>query len=262
MKRKEIMIVISFPGIFWIRTMILALSLIVAIHPILALVAAASPSKISLTYFDIEGVAEPIRLAFLLSHQQFDDIRIPFPEWQEMKSKMPYGQLPVMSINDGPFRTQSRALLRYVGSTCSSTLYPTDKLLDIEEVIGVLEDMQQCLRSTMAVQKIGFPDGFYETEEGKEVKRALREKFVETDLPKYLGYLTNMIIKNTNCWLASVDEPTIADCLAIPFLRSLTRGNLDYIPSTCLETHPDIVQYVKRFCSLDPIKGRYDSGLY
>lgn len=225
------------------------------------LVMSMSPA-IKLTYFDIEGVAEPIRLALVLSNTEFEDIRVQFPEWKDMKPKMPYGQLPIMTIDDGPARTQSKALLRYVGSTCSTTLYPPNKLLDIEEAIGVLDDMQQCFKSTMALQKVGFPDGFYETDEGKAVRRTLREKFLENDFPKFLGYLKNMILKHDGKWLASVDEPTIADCLAVTTLRSFTLGTLDHIPSTCLDNYPDIVSYVKRFCSLDPIKGRFSKGLY
>jgi len=51
----------------------------------------SSYPKIKLTYFDIEGVAEPIRLALVLSGIPFEDHRIKFDEWPAMKPTTPYG---------------------------------------------------------------------------------------------------------------------------------------------------------------------------
>ena len=72
--------------------------------------------KIKLTYFDIEGVAEPIRLAFAFAGVEFEDDRIKFPQWQELKPTTPHGTLPIMTIDDGPVITQSQAMLRYAAS--------------------------------------------------------------------------------------------------------------------------------------------------
>jgi glutathione S-transferase len=80
--------------------------------------------KIKLTYFDIEGAAEPTRLALALAGQEYEDVRVKFPDWKELKPKTPYGQLPIVTIDDGPMRTQSGAMLRWVGATLSKTLYP------------------------------------------------------------------------------------------------------------------------------------------
>ncbi len=40
---------------------------------------------------DIEGVAEPIRLAFALADVEFEDDRINFSQWPELKPKTPHG---------------------------------------------------------------------------------------------------------------------------------------------------------------------------
>lgn len=59
-------------------------------------------ASIKLTYFDIEGVAESIRLALELSKTKYEDDRISFADWPKIKNPMPYQQIPVMTIDDGP----------------------------------------------------------------------------------------------------------------------------------------------------------------
>ena len=222
--------------------------------------------SIKLTYFDIEGRAEPTRLALVLSGTAFEDERIKFPEWAALKPTTPYGQVPLMTIDNGPVRAQSGAMLRYVGSSFSPTLYPRDKIFDIEEAIGVVDDMnkswQPSLYMGMRPEKFGRPVGFNNTEEGKKLVAEMRQAWVQDELPKHLTYLQDMIEKNGGTWLASAEEPSIADCLAIAILRSFTRGYIDHVPTNCLESHPAIVEYVKRFCNLEPIRGRYDNGLF
>jgi glutathione S-transferase len=223
------------------------------------------PPKIKLSYFDIEGAAEPIRLALVLAGIDFEDDRIKFPEWAALKPTTPYGQLPLMTIDDGPVRTQSGAMLRYVGGL-SNTLYPKDKVFDIEEAMGVCDDMdkswQPCFYMGMRPTIYGQTEGFQNTDEGKALVQSMREKFVQEDLPKHLTHLTALLERNNGQWLASTEGPTIVDCKAIVTLRSWTRGHVDHVPTNCLETHPKIVEYIQRFCALDPIKGRYTSGVF
>jgi prostaglandin-H2 D-isomerase / glutathione transferase len=218
--------------------------------------------SIKLTYFDIEGIAESIRLALTLTNTDYEDHRISFAEWPSMKHTMPYQQLPVMTLNDGHMLPQSKALLRWVGTEYSDTLYPPDKLLEIEEAIGVMEDLLRAWQPAFQPYKVGYPDGYFNTDEGKGLTKKFREHFVRNDLPLYLTYISSLLKKNDGKWLASKDGPTIADCYAIPILRTFTNGFLDYIPVTCLDKSPDVVDYIKRFCALEPVKGRYSKGIY
>lgn len=225
-----------------------------------------SPSpKIKLTYFDIEGAAEPVRLALVLSETPFDDVRVPFSEWPDLKPKTPGGQLPIMTINDGPMRTQSKAMLRWVGSTQSTTLYPANKLFDIEEAIGIIEDLERAFRPAfymgMNPSGFGYPADFAKTDAGKKLIQELRETFVANELPKHLNRIQGLLQSHDGKWLVAGDAPSIADCVAIPALRSFTRGHIDYIPSTVLDKYPAIVAYIKDFCALGPVQGRYTNGI-
>merc|ERR1719276_466167 len=113
--------------------------------------------SIKLTYFDIEGAAECVRLALTLAGAEFEDNRIDFSEWASFKSTTPYGQVPVMNIDGGPDRTQSGAMLRWAATLNSDkALYPMDKIYDVEEALGIVGDIQRswspCLYIAMKPQ--------------------------------------------------------------------------------------------------------------
>ena len=196
----------------------------------------------------------------------YEDERIKFPEWTELKPKTPFGQLPVMSIDNGPLRAQSGAMLRWIGTELAPSLYPKDKILDVEEAIGLIEDFgtarMPALYVNMRPENFGHPADWSKTEEGQATVKALRAKVVTELLPKYAAYITALLEKNGNQFLASKDGPTIADCVAVPFLRSFTMGHMDHIPVDCLDAYPAIVDYIKRFCALPQIAGTYEKGLY
>lgn len=220
--------------------------------------------KIKLTYFDLEGAAEPTRLALTLAGKEFEDERIKFPQFKELKPKLPYGQLPVMTIDDGPMKTQTGAMLRWAGAEFSETLYPRDKLYEVEEAIGVLEDLIKSwapkMYTAMSPKQYGRPEDFGKTDEGKEVIKTMRTQWIENELPIFLGRLEGLLEKSGGKFLVG-EHPTIVDCYAVPQLRAFTKGHLDHVDTKCLDRHPKIVEYVKRFCDLPAVKGRYETGL-
>jgi len=226
-----------------------------------------STPKIKLVYFDIEGVAEPVRLVLVLGNIPFEDYRVKFSDWPQLKSTLPYEQMPAMYVNDEDVpKTQSGAMLRWAARlNPEKHLYPADKLYEIEEAIGLLGDLTRawspCLYIAMRPQTFGYPEGYQGTDEGKERCKKMRTGFIQKELPKYLKYLADMIDKNGGKFLCG-DEPTIADCMAVPQLRGFSRGHIDHVPVDSLNVEPRIVDYIQRFCGLDEIKGRYTDGLH
>jgi prostaglandin-H2 D-isomerase / glutathione transferase len=229
---------------------------------------ASSNDFIKLTYFDIEGLAESVRLALVLSNTPFEDIRISFREWPALKASTPNGQVPTMSIGDDTsnVKTQSKAMLRWIGMTKSSTLYPAEKVFDIEEVMGDLDDLQRAFYPAqfmgMKPSNYGYPDGFQSTDEGKQLVESLRTKFVTDELPKYVQRLEQKLSQHGGPYLVAGTEPTIADCAAVPLLRIFTTQFFDHVDPTCLDQHPIIVKYIQNFCSNEVIKGRYTNGVH
>lgn len=227
----------------------------------------ADTQKLKITYFDIEGAAEPIRLALLLAGVDFIDDRLAFKDWPDFKLKTPYGQVPVMTLgDDGEMKAQSGAILRYIAKTYSKTLYPDEALYEVEEAMGVMGDVRNSwapnLYIGMQPENFGYGKDFPKTDEGKAKIKEMREAWVKNKMPTMLGHLTTLLKRHDNQWLASTDFPTIADCDAVVFLRSFTKGHMEHVPTTVLEDYPELVTYVKRFCALPQIKGRYTDGLH
>jgi glutathione S-transferase len=195
---------------------------------------------------------------------------VAFSDWPAVKPTTPFGKIPVLSVDGGPPRAQTGAMLRWIGTDLAPQLYPKDRLYDVEEALGLVDDLDRARMPAVFISTFPQWYGYYapgwnKTEEGKATVKALRGKLVDEILPEYAGHLERMLAKNgPGGWLASgsANGPTLADCAAVPILRHLTTGVAEYVPPDCLDKHPALVDYVKRFCSLPQIAGRYSKGLH
>ena len=179
-------------------------------------------SRYKLTYFDIDGGrAEPIRIAFHTAGIDFEDNRISFAEFGEMRSGTRFNSVPVLEI-DGAQISQSNALSRYVGKMAG--LYPADDLqaLYCDEVLGALEDVTHYIVRTYGLQD--------------EELQLAREKLVDGWLSTYMRGLDQLLIRGGGEYFAD-NQLTVADLRAFVLTRTLCGGILDYIPT-------DIVQRV------------------
>lgn len=185
-----------------------------------------------LTYFDIEGGrGEPIRIAFHVAGIEFEDKRISFPEFGEMRKNMRFNSAPVLEI-DGAAVTQSNAMCRYIGRMAG--LYPEDDLqaLYCDEVLGALEDLLHHIVRTFGL-------------EGEELRLA-REKFVDGWLSVYLRGLDELLTRGGGEYFAG-NSLTVADLKAFVQTRSLRTGTLDHVPTDIVERlAPGLVEHQKR----------------
>lgn len=69
-------------------------------------------NRYKLTYFDIQGRGEVIRLCFRAAGVPFLDNRISGEEWQKLKEKTPYGGLPILEMEGQTFG-ESGAIMRW-----------------------------------------------------------------------------------------------------------------------------------------------------
>nr|WAS27872.1 glutathione S-transferase [Mythimna separata] len=78
-----------------------------------------------LQYFNIGGLAEPIRYILHYTKQDFEDYRHDIDTWPDMKIKesLPYGQFPIYE-EDGRVLTQTLAIAKYVAR--DTELIPAD----------------------------------------------------------------------------------------------------------------------------------------
>lgn len=88
-----------------------------------------------LTYFDMRGRAEPIRLMLHAMSVEFEDHRIVSPEeWSRLKPRLPFGALPLYETA-GLSIAQSHAVFRYLARSFgwAGSSQTHDTLLDITQ---------------------------------------------------------------------------------------------------------------------------------
>lgn len=78
-----------------------------------------------LTYFNLRGLAEPIRMAFHYGGISFENNHVIRTEWDNVKDQYPVGKLPLLQF-DGQLLTQSPAILRFIAKKAG--LVPEDEL--------------------------------------------------------------------------------------------------------------------------------------
>ena len=212
------------------------------------------------TYFGIEGAGEKVRLAFVLAGIEFEDVGIKFDEWQKLKPTTKYGQVPMLQIGDEEM-AQSPAMMKYI-ALASGKLYPVSdpaKCVEIDEMMALCADFQAAwapsIQIGMRPHKFGYAEDM-EKDAKDAVLKSLRENFVKNDLPLFMGYFTKALEgKDFLCG----DEPTLADCWALPLFRYFTKGIADYVPKDCLEPYPAIHAYINKMMAVPAIAKWYES---
>jgi len=222
--------------------------------------------SIKLSYFDIEGPAEKVRLTLAVTDTTFEDYRISREEWPALKETMPFGQVPYMEVTEDDGNklsfAQSAAMMRWVARKFdkTGTLYPADAnaSIDIEQMIGLSDDMQRTWVPAQYMgmglhKKFGHPEEFPQK---PEVVKALRETFLAEELPKYMNFLTKTLEK-TGAFLCGANI-TIADLQWLAQLRYFTKGVADHVPADSLDKYPVVVAWMSRCYEVPQIKKWYN----
>ena len=132
--------------------------------------------KLAIHYFDIPGGrGEPARLALHLADIEFDDQRIPLPQWSQKRESYPLKQCPVLEVN-GHAITQSNAINRFVGKLAG--LYPEDayQALLCDEIMDAMEDLTVKVTGTFFIN------------DPEELKQK-RAELVSGPITKYLSLI-------------------------------------------------------------------------
>ncbi len=166
--------------------------------------------------------AEVARIPLYISNTKFEDKRITSEEFSYIKENgkmtdgtiIPFSQLPVLVI-DGQSIAQTGAIARICGKI--SGFYP-DSLVEagkVDQIIDTATDINMLMRPSMR-------------EQDPEKKKLMRQEVSKNDLPKYFGYLENLL-KDENIWFAE-NRMTIADIAIWRLMGWLKSGVIDDIP--------------------------------
>ena len=98
----------------------------------------------------------------------------------------------------------------------------------------------------MRPEKFGYPAKVADWAEKDATVKKLRETFLANELPRYMGYYTDLIKEaGGNAFLLG-DDLTIADIAAYQGITYFSRGVADYVPVDCLGPFPEVLAFLKR----------------
>merc|ERR1711907_19305 len=220
--------------------------------PLLSSSLTMSISKV--TYYGITGLGEPIRVAMALAGMPFDDNKVSGPVWkEEIKPNLPvWANIPNAEIateSGSETLFQSRAILRYVGSTGSfegHKLYPDDPMerYFCDEVIEMVEDVRPLMVPTFAIAD-------------EEEKKKARAELIAEGGKMYAG-LQKLDARLARFSFAAGENPTIADCYLITVIYMFQQPTfLDGFPEESLAPFTNIVALKNKLMALPPLVEYY-----
>ena len=166
----------------------------------------ADDEKYVLTYMDIKGLAEPVRIAMLLGNLEFTEVTMSYDELAvarrntDAPTTLPYGQLPTLAIESDGNKTifaQSPALLRYVGR--KTGLYPLDdwKQLRVDSIDECLNDLRKTFTPLWYKNVLPRDPNTGGTNEGTRLTdeqfQSALDAVVKIHLPARLGQIENLL---------------------------------------------------------------------
>jgi len=202
-------------------------------------------AKYILSYFDVDGGrAEPIRLALALGGIEFEDHRLSFAEFREMRAGTPLNALPVVEI-DGVTYTQSNAMCRYFGKMAD--LYPSDpwQAFLCDEVLDIVEDAVLAFGRTMWLKD--------------DELRSARADLVEGAYTRCLQLLNKRLEAAGGEYFAD-QRLTVADLKVHVWIKRLRSGAQDHVPVDLTDRlSPSLVRHMERV-AIQPGIAAYYAG--
>jgi len=202
--------------------------------------------QIKLTYFNIQGPAEPTRLALTIGGVPFEDVRVDREQMLAMRAAGELnpdgccgGQLPQLVV-DGKVLHQSMAMATYCAKLTG--LYPDDPWLAAkcdEATQFIIQDV----RGRLIEPSMRGSD---------EEKAAARAKLTAESLPEKFGMMEKLLAANPSGWLVG-DKLTIADLHLYVLCNWIGMGVLDGIPKSVITDQPCITALVKKINELPAV---------
>ncbi|TMW59774.1 hypothetical protein Poli38472_004843 [Pythium oligandrum] len=195
--------------------------------------------KLKLTYFNGPGRAQPTRLAFLIGGVEFEDERVQLSDMEKLRPSLPFGQLPVLSI-DGEPHAHSNQILRYAGTRAG--LYPSTDLnqaLRVDEVLCLFDDYYNAIALTYPMEP--------------EAQLAARKVLVEGMFTKMFSGLDKRIAGWGGKYAVG-DELTVADIAIYSALHGFKGGKFTGIPASLADGYSHIGRVYEQVLNLPKVQ--------
>jgi glutathione S-transferase len=198
---------------------------------------------IKLIYFDFNfWRIDVLRLCLSYSNVPYDYKRIKRQEWPKEKKKFPFGQLPIMVIDNKKY-AHTHSLARFCA--IESNLYANDKLkaIVIDQVLDWANEITNKIAPSI---RAAMRDKDFEK------SKKLREEFIKNDLLTWFSYLENLFDQNSSKKVFFNDKFSIADITAWRIIYWFYCGRLDQINNKFLDKFPLIQIFFKKMNTYKP----------
>ncbi|EFJ52621.1 hypothetical protein VOLCADRAFT_102603 [Volvox carteri f. nagariensis] len=201
-----------------------------------------SEMPLKLHYFGLPGRAETSRICLTIGKVPYEDVIYEFKTWQEHKAKMPFGQVPVLELEDGKMLAQSGAIERYVAKLAG--LYPDDPL-------------QAALADQAAFQMSDILELFTPTfQMSPEEKVKARQEILATKGKEKMLYLSKLL--ETSGEYVAGDKLSYGDIVIFATLSNLVSGFMDGVPKDLLDEYPVLKAFRNKIASIPAVKEHYE----
>ncbi|KAF6039991.1 HPGDS [Bugula neritina] len=195
----------------------------------------------TLSYFNVRGRAEPIRMLFALAEVDYTDKRISHVDWPALKSATPFGQLPVLEVSGDNMKapltlSQTNSILRYLAREFGLDGRTSSDKVKVDMIVETMRD------SINPITEI-----FNETDENK--RNEVLFKYSEDLLPRFLNYLTENLSSE---WF--LDQVSLADAVIYVAFDNISMFLPDFLDRKSywklrewrsrFESHPKICEWL------------------
>ncbi|CAG0921968.1 unnamed protein product [Notodromas monacha] len=193
--------------------------------------------RYTLFYFDGPGRAEIPRLLFAQAGVNFDDRRIPFEKWPEMKKTFTFEQVPVLREYDQTL-AQSNAIARFLAEKFGLAGRDTWEKALCDSIVDTARDVWDLHRA-------------WRLSTDMDTKNERKQALIDTQLPNFFASVDKFLAGNPkkSGWLVG-DELTWAD---IYIAHSVEKLSLE-TPPVSAKDYPDVIAHMERVKAQPRIK--------
>ncbi|ODM90470.1 Glutathione S-transferase [Orchesella cincta] len=215
----------------------------------------SEPPPYRLVYFDIRGLAEPVRWMFCLAGLPFVDERVPLVEWNEAKKRYQdhVGQLPILYFDDQEL-SQVHTVMRFVARRLGFNGLTDMEAARADEATDLVYDLRavtyrECFttKTPDIVRHTVFRD--FKNEPSQKKKEPMRKDLLDIHLPKYLSKFEELLDSSGGRYIAGTTL-TYADLAVANFLDVAT----EMIGPDILDDFPGLQELKENVFSLPPIQ--------
>ena len=217
-----------------------------------------------LYYFDLRGLAEPIRLLLNYVGQEFDDVRISREQWPQKKEgkqalyihsllieviklnatvidipEFFYGKVPVLEVDNGKQLNQSATIARFIAEKFNLAGKDEWERAKVNEIVDFQKDVYSELAPYFYVA-LGFRVGD---------KDQLREDVYEPGVARLLP-MYEKLLKQAGFGFFAPSGLTYVDFMVADYLNTFQQR----VESELLKDYPDVDAFVKRVHTLPQLQ--------